>query len=106
MPVSSFVSFQLFVRPVIRRLQGRTDLDRPSVTARLTEPVSAPPHKRTFIRVTLSRGADGWEATPTGHQGSHVLSSISRADGLAVIPEAVTDAQVGMPVSVLLLVDA
>lgn len=104
-PVSAFVSFEVFVRPALRSLQGRRDLDRPVVQATLTEDVTSPPHKRSFIRVRLHRGEQGWEAAPTGAQGSHLLTSIVRADGLAEIPEDVTTARAGERVAVRLLVD-
>lgn len=103
-PVSTLVSFEIFVRPALRMLQGRSDLLRPMVTARLTEPVRSPEHKRSFVRVVIGRGADGWTATPSGGQGSHVLSSLSRADGLAEVPEATTSLAAGDAVKVHLLV--
>ena len=104
-PVSAFVSFEVFVRPAIRKLQARRDVQRPMVTARVAEPLSAPPGKRGFVRVRLARDAGGWVATPTGHQGSHVVSSIAQADGLAVVPEDVTELAVGDTVTVSLLVE-
>jgi molybdopterin molybdotransferase len=105
-PVSTFVSFELFVRPAIRRLQGRTDLDRPRVMATLTEDISSPLHKRSYVRVSLAREGGCWRATPSGHQGSHVLSSLARADGLAMIDEQTTTLGKGLEVIVHLLVDA
>lgn len=105
-PVSTFVSFEVFVRPALRSLQGRRDLERPTVDAELTEDVRSPEHKRSFIRVGLHRGDHGWEATPTGPQGSHLITSIVRADGLAEIPENTTKAEAGETVRVRLLVDA
>ncbi|MCC5949495.1 MAG: molybdopterin molybdotransferase MoeA [Nitriliruptoraceae bacterium] len=104
-PVSSFVSFETFVRPAIRHLQGRRDVQRPSVIARAGEPLTAPPAKRGYLRVTLARDEQGWIATPTGHQGSHVISSIAAADGLAVVPEDVTEIAPGEQVRVHLLVE-
>ncbi|MFP4634251.1 MAG: gephyrin-like molybdotransferase Glp [Nitriliruptoraceae bacterium] len=104
-PVSAFVSFEVFVRPAIRKLQGRRDVQRPAVTARLTEPLSSPPGKRSYLRVRLSRDRDGWTATTTGPQGSHVISSIARADGLAVVPEDVTELAAGDTITVSLLVE-
>ncbi|MBW3657616.1 MAG: molybdopterin molybdotransferase MoeA [Actinobacteria bacterium] len=104
-PVSAFVSFELFVRPAIRALQGRSDVARPQVRAVLTEDVSAPPHKRTFLRVRLKREAGRWTASPGSAQGSHVLTSLVRADGLADIPEDVTRLAAGDEVTVHLLVD-
>lgn len=104
-PVSAFVSFEVFVRPAIRRLQGRRDVQRPVVVARVAEPLTAPLHKRGYARVRLSRDDQGWLAAPTGHQGSHVISSIALADGLAVVPEDVTEIPAGGEVQVHLLVD-
>lgn len=104
-PVSSFVSFEVFARPAIRALQGRRDVQRPTVTARAAEPLTAPPAKRGYARVRLSRDASGWVATPTGNQGSHVISSLAAADGLAVIPEEVTEIPEGGQVKVHLLVE-
>lgn len=104
-PVSTFVSFELFVRPAIRALQGRSDVARPQVQATLTEAVTASPHKRTYLRVRLKREDRRWMATPTGSQGSHVLTSIVRADGLAEVPEEVTRLDAGDKVTVHLLVD-
>jgi molybdopterin molybdotransferase len=104
-PVSAFVSFEEFVRPAIRRLQGRRDVQRPTVQARATEPMSSPQHKRSFLRVRLGREGSGWVCSQTGAQGSHVISSIAQADGLAVVPEDVTEVAVGDVVRVQLLVD-
>jgi molybdopterin molybdotransferase len=104
-PVSAFVSFEVFVRPAIRALQGRRDVHRPTVIARATEPIGAPPHKRGYVRVRLTREAGGWAASPTGAQGSHLISSIARADGLAIVPELVEEIRVGDEVRVMLLVE-
>ncbi len=104
-PVSSFVSFEVFVRPAIRALQGRRDVHRPTVVGRAAEPLHAPAHKRGYLRVRLSRDASGWTVRPTGAQGSHLISSIAQADGLAIVPEAVTEVRVGDEVRVMLLVD-
>jgi molybdopterin molybdotransferase len=104
-PVSSFVSFEVFVRPAIRALQGRRDVHRPTVVARAVEPLHAPAHKRGYLRVRLARDGSAWTVRPTGAQGSHLITSIAQADGLAVIPEAVTEVRVGDEVRVMLLVD-
>ena len=105
-PVSAFVSFEVFVRPALRRLQGRADLNRPRVSAIVDEPMTSPAHKVSFIRVRLRREADGWHATPTGAQGSHVLRSAVDADALAEIPADRTEVGVGEAVVVHLLVSS
>jgi molybdopterin molybdotransferase len=104
-PVSAFVSFEVFVRPAIRRLQGRRDVARPQVRAVATAPITAPEHKRGYVRVTLKRDGPRWLATPTGAQGSHLVSSIARADGFAIVPEDTTQVPEGGDVHVHLLVD-
>lgn len=101
-PVSTFVTFELFVRPALRRLAGHRDDDlyRPTDRATLAEPVSKSSGRRAFIRVRVERDARGTpvrdeagrvHAVPAGGaagQGSHVLSALATADALAVIPEA------------------
>ncbi len=105
-PVSSFVSFEVFVRPALRRLQGRVDLFSPTVTARLTEDVDTAPAKRTYLRVGLRQEAGRWMASLSGGQGSHQLSGLLGADGLAEIPEERTTVRAGEEVRVHLLVEA
>jgi molybdopterin molybdotransferase len=104
-PVSAFVSFEVFVRPAIRALQGRRDVHRPTVIARVVEPLHASAHKRGYLRVRLTRDGASWTVRPTGAQGSHIITSIAQADGLAIVPEAVTEVRVGDEVRVMLLVD-
>ena len=104
-PVSAAVSFEVFVRPAIRRLQGRRDLNRPRVTAVWDEAVVSPPHKVSFLRVTLRKDGHRWLARTTGAQGSGILRSLVDADGLAEVPAHRTDMQPGDEVVVHLLVD-
>ena len=96
-PVSSAVTFELFVRPAIRALAGRRDLLRPVDRGVLGDSVSKSRGRRAFIRVEVDRdetGApirDGRGRVPVhlaGGQGSHVISALAAADALAVIPEA------------------
>src|SRR4249919_461261 len=94
-PVSVFVSFEMFVRPAMLRMMGRTQLGRPEVRATLTGPVRGPKGKTVFARVEVARGPDGWTATPTGGRGSNLLSTIARANGLAVLPAGVEEAGPG-----------
>ena len=99
------MSFELFARPAIRRMQGRSDLDRPLVRASLTEDVPTPKGKRTFVRVRLHQEDGRWRATPSGGQGSHVLSALSAADGLAIVEAETEMAWAGETIAVLLLVE-
>jgi len=96
-PVSSAVTFELFVRPAIRALAGRRDLLRPVDRGVLGEPVSKSQGRRAFIRVEADRDETGAPIRDgrgrvsvhlAGGQGSHVISALAAADALAVIPEA------------------
>lgn len=105
-PVSSFVTFELFVRPVLRRLLGLRDLSgRAIIRARLDPPgASVDPRRRGFLRVVVdTSGPDGPVARLAGVQGSNVLSGLAAANGLAVIPEGMGRAEAGTEVEVIRL---
>jgi molybdopterin molybdotransferase len=101
-PVSVFVSLEVFVRPAILRMMGRSVIDRPEITARLTADVSGPRGKTQYARVSVARGADGWTATPTGGRGSNLISTVARANGLAIVRAGVETARAGESVKVML----
>jgi molybdopterin molybdotransferase len=100
-PVSVFVSFEVFVRPAILKMMGRTQLFRPEVTATLAEDVAGPKGKLQFARVRLARTDDGWLATPTGARGSNLISTVVRANGLAMVPAGTAVAPAGSEVRVM-----
>ena len=100
-PVSVFVSFEVFVRPAILKMMGRTQLLRPEVTATLAEDVVGPKGKLQFARVRLARTDDGWIATPTGARGSNLISTVVRANGLAMVPVGTAVARAGSEVRVM-----
>ncbi|KIH96478.1 molybdopterin biosynthesis protein MoeA [Streptomonospora alba] len=107
-PVSSYVSFQLFVRPVLRRLRGLSPDPLPAVHARLTSPVPhSPKGRRSYLRSVLEYdGAGGptpYTARIATRQGSHQLSALAETNALAVVPEAVTELAEGSVVEVLQL---
>ncbi|MFI7588790.1 gephyrin-like molybdotransferase Glp [Spongisporangium articulatum] len=94
-PVSSLVSFELFVRPALQVLSGGVPRRR-VVTARAAGAWSSPAGKRQFTRGVLSAdGAHGYSVTPVGGPGSHLLASLASADCLAVVPEDVTSVELG-----------
>ena len=101
-PVSVFVSFEMFVRPAMLKMMGRTNLVRPEITATLNEDIHGPKGKTQFARVEVARGKDGWTAIPTGGRGSNLISTVARANGLAVIPAGTEAAAAGSKVKVLL----
>jgi molybdopterin molybdotransferase len=100
-PVSSYVSFEQFVLPAIRRLMGRTPYTRPSADARLTHRLGSPEGRRQFARGTLSVVDGRLAVTPVGPQGSHLIGDLADSDALIVVPESVTSIDAGETVSVL-----
>ncbi len=87
-PVSSMVAFILFVRPVLLKMQGQRALRLPEVTATLLEDARAQPDRPRFLRAIVEQEEGRFTARLTGPQGSGILSSMVRANGLAVIPES------------------
>jgi molybdopterin molybdotransferase len=102
-PVSAMVTFQLFVRPALAALQGSRS-EAPRAVARLNSAVPRNPEREQAIRVRLSQSENGLTAEPTkGAQGSHVLTSMLGADGLALIAAGDGEAAAGERVEVELL---
>ena len=97
-PVSTYVSFEAFVRPAIRKMLGHATLIRPERTATITESITSPSGKRQFARGALI-GRDRLEVAPVGGQGSHVIGGLSRANCIIVIPETVTEVKAGSSVT-------
>jgi molybdopterin molybdotransferase len=97
-PVSALVSFEVFLRPVLRAAMGFADTVRPTVQARLTEALNSPTGRRQFRLGTLDRGSG--VATLVGPPGSHLLRSLAYADCLLDIDEDVTHLAAGEQVSV------
>jgi molybdopterin molybdotransferase len=85
-PVSSMVCFEQLVAPALRNMMGYARLFRRTLPVRLAQAVAHRPGHVEFVRVVLSRDADGYLATPTGSQSSGVLLSMARADALLIVP--------------------
>jgi molybdopterin molybdotransferase len=103
-PTSALVTFLEFVRPLLRRLGGFSDVFLPAVRARLAEPVRAEPGRRSFLRVRLDRDdVGGFVAAPAGPQGSGFLRPFADAQGLLVCGPDRTDLAAGEAVTVQLL---
>jgi molybdopterin molybdotransferase len=97
-PVSSYISFQQFVLPAIRKLMGRAPYSRPTVGARLTHAISSPAGKRQFVRASYD--ARGPAVAPVGGHGSHLIGDLASSDALVVVPEDVTSLPAGEQVQV------
>jgi molybdopterin molybdotransferase len=101
-PVSAMVTFQLFARPALAALQGAAP-DAPRTTAVLAHPVARNPRREEAVRVRLRHTDQGLEAETTGEQGSHMLTSMLGADGLAMIAPGDGELAAGERVEVELL---
>jgi molybdopterin molybdotransferase len=100
-PVSTFVTFELFVRPALRRLAGYRQLTRPVERGVLLDETAKSAGRRAFVRIVAERDERGTPrrdgqgrvrvhlAGGAAGQGSHVLSALAVAEGFAVIPESV-----------------
>ena len=102
-PVSAYVSFEVFVRPALRRMLGVEPLNRPSVRATLHGRLVSPPGKRTFARAQLTVTKGAYSVKPVGGGGSHLIASLAHANALVVVPEQVTELESGATVTVMLL---
>lgn len=102
-PVSSYVSFELFVRPAIRALMGLPDVHRPTARAVLAadKALTSPDGKRQFLRGAYDREAGS--VAPVGGAGSHLVAALAHADCLIVVPEDTTSVEPGAGVDVVLL---
>ncbi len=83
-PVSSYLSFELFVLPALRTMMGLSPVSRPEVPMRLTHAITSPPGRRQFLRATTEAGHG--RVTPVGGPGSHLVGDLATADALVVVP--------------------
>ena len=102
-PVSAMVAFEMFARPAIRAMLGRSRLPRPMVEGVLTGPIHNGDGRRVYARVEVSWRNGTYYAIPTGPQGSNILTSMSRANGLAICPENLSSKRAGERVQIIML---
>ncbi|MGY1630275.1 gephyrin-like molybdotransferase Glp [Geodermatophilus sp. SYSU D01186] len=98
-PVSSFVSFEVFVRPALRRALGHVSPGRLRAPATLTAPLRSPAGRRQFLRGRYDAG----RVSQVGGPGSHLVAHLARANCLVVVPEDVTELPAGAQVDVVLI---
>jgi len=98
-PVSAFVSFEVFVRPALRRILGHAAPDRLRVPARLAGDLTSPAGRRQYLRGRYDEG----RVSQVGGPGSHLVAHLSRANCLVVVPEDVTELAAGSDVTVVLI---
>ena len=102
-PVSAMISFELFARPAILTMLGKTKLAKPTIEAVLADEIKRKDNRRHYLRVTLEERDGTTYARLTGDQGSGILLSMVKADGLAIIPEDVDHLPAGSPIQVMML---
>jgi molybdopterin molybdotransferase len=101
-PVSSLVSFEAFVRPAIRKLLGKRQLQRATVQAVALEGAKSPPGVRQYRRGVLHREAGGgYGVSLIGGPGSHLIASLALSNCLVVVPEEDTEIAAGSNVTVM-----
>ncbi|MBR22130.1 MAG: molybdopterin molybdenumtransferase [Leifsonia sp.] len=103
-PVSAAVSFEVFVRPALRRLQGLPEVHRPRSTGTAEVGWRTPPGRQQYIPVTIVRDAAGAarvRPATAGGSGSHLVASLALADGLAIVDAEVEEVCHGDVVEVL-----
>ncbi len=102
-PVSTMVSFELFVRPALLKMQGHAGLHRPKVEARLLHSLKKSPERRHYVRAVTSFEGGEWTARAIEAQGSNIIHSMLRANSLILFPEYETDLPAESRVQVILL---
>ncbi len=103
-PVSAAVSFEVFVRPALLRLQGRRVLARPTLSLPAGTGWRTPPGRRQYLPVTIDHSDPGrWRAMPATSGGSHLAGGLGRAEAYAIVPAEVDAVVAGDLVDVMLI---
>ncbi len=105
-PVSVMVCFEMYVRPLIKKIIGDRDLFRPRVIAKAAHEFINKKGRVHFARVRLVKKEGRYFFCSTGMQGSGILTSLSRADGIAVFGEQAGNIQKGMKAEIFILKDS
>mgnify|MGYP001372151331 CR=1 FL=1 len=102
-PVSALVAFEQFARPAIYKMMGKTKLSKPTIKAILEDPIENVDGRRVYARAIVTKKKGKYYAKLTGDQSSGVLTSMARANGLAICPESIKTIKVGSFVDVQML---
>ncbi len=102
-PVSALVTFELFVRPLLRALLGLSGDGRLHLPARLDARIAKDRERRAYLRVLVHSGPDGLVARPAGGQGSAQLRALAAANALLVVPEGAEAGEAGALYDAILL---
>ena len=102
-PVSTMVAFEQFGRAAIYKMLGKIDYNAPTIKAVLDEPIYNTDGRRVYARVMVTKREGTYHARLTGHQSSNLLTSMARANGLAICPEDLPEKAAGEVVEVRML---
>jgi len=102
-PVSVAVSFEVFVRPALLALQGRTVIDRRIARLTASETWTTPPGRRQYLPAAIDLVAGTVRPATAGGSGSHLAASLARAEAFAIVPAEVSTVSVGDPLDVMLI---
>jgi molybdopterin molybdotransferase len=102
-PVSSLVSFEVFVRPALRRLQGDAQPERPSIPVHISHDIMPSADRPEYMRARVSWHDGAWRATTTGAQGSSRLLSMRAANALLHVPAGESRLMNGTTLDALLI---
>ncbi len=102
-PVASMVTFEIFVRPAILKMMGHKKIFRPIIDATIKDDLKKKENRRHFIRASVQSDGDGYAVETTGDQGSHMMTSMTKANGLIIFHENDTSIKAGDKVKVMLL---
>ncbi len=102
-PVSVMITFEMFARPAILKMMGKKNLSKPTIEATLEGSVKNTDGRRIFARAVVRRDGGRYMARITGPQGSGILTSMSQANGLVIVPEDSSGVKDGDTVKVLML---
>ena len=102
-PVSSMITFELFARPAILKMMGKTNLIRPTVEVTMESRIKNSDGRRIFARAIVRKEGDRLYAKTTGPQGSGILTSMSMANALVIVPEDVAAVKEGDLVKAIML---
>jgi len=102
-PVSSMVTFELFARPAILKMMGKKILTKPTIEAVIEEPIVNTDGRRIFSRAVVEKRSGQYFARLTGPQGSGILTSMTSANGLVIVPEDKPGVKKGDIVQVIML---
>ncbi len=102
-PVSAMVTFELFVRPAILKMMGKKNLSKPVIEAVISDSITNTDGRRVFTRAIVEERDNQYFARLTGAQGSGILTSMSRGNGLVIVPEDQAKVEPGDKVQVMML---